>query len=163
MEKQQIFHLCKTVWVKSSPIDQKGKKWTTIVFIWWIGDYVIWWTYPRNSNKLLGGFEMEWTPKRLLVIDLGQIGLHIGWFQCRCLMPPCRSTAAAAPDSKSSVHNTLQSQDSWILCFFGIMSSQGERSWCAALGKCRNSQVDGFVGPRKKRGDGQNVQKERDT
>ena len=36
-----ITNQCKTEWVKSSPIDQKGKKWTPNVFIWWIGDYVI--------------------------------------------------------------------------------------------------------------------------
>ena len=38
---QHFMLVCKTEWVKSSPIDQKGKKWTPNVFIWWIGDYVI--------------------------------------------------------------------------------------------------------------------------
>ena len=155
--------MCKTVWVKSSPIDQKGQKWTTIVFIWWIGDYVIWWTYPRNSNKLLGGFEMEWTPKRLLVIDFGQIGLHIWLISMSLSYASVPIKCSCCPRFKvQCTQHTAESGFLNIVLIWNYEQPRKEILMCCP-DKCRNSQVDGFVGPRKKRGDGQNGQKERDT
>ena len=100
------------------------------------GGLVIMWFDGHIPETLTSCWEvLKWNerPKDYWLLILVKLVCTYGWFQCRCLMPRCRSNAAAAPGSKSSVHNTLQSQDSWILCLFGIMSSQGKRSWCAVL------------------------------
>ena len=79
------------------------------------------------------------------------------------LLPLYRSTAAATDGSKSSVqlHNTAEPGFLNIVLFCNYEQPRKEMLMCCP-DKCRNSKVDGFVGLRKKRGDGQNDQITRD-